>query len=151
MPQWSEKFETGDPQIDADHREFFLRVEALRLAIESGHAAERAAELLTLLHEHALAHFQREESTMERSGCPAHGENCTAHAEFARKLEGWTQLICLTPPTPSLVEDIHREASAWMSQHILRIDCRLRGCLRRHSHSAKSPAEPALVAPVSAP
>ena len=128
MSHWNVNFETGNPQIDADHREFFHRVEALRLAIEAGEAAARAAELLALLHEHALAHFHREESVMRHSGCPAHEANCTAHAEFARKLDGWTQLMCLTPPTPSLVADIHREASAWMSQHILRIDCRLRGC-----------------------
>lgn len=129
MTDWSERFETGDPQIDADHREFFRRIEALKAAFAAGAPANRATELLQLLHEHALAHFQREELAMARAGCSAHTENCAAHREFARKLDGWTQLLCLSGPTPSLVQDIHRESAAWMRHHIMRVDCRMRGCL----------------------
>jgi len=130
MIDWSERFDTGDPQIDADHREFFRRIEALKTAFAGGAPANRATELLKLLHEHALAHFQREEHAMARANCGAHHANCAAHQEFARKLEGWTQLLCLSGATPSLVEDIHRESAAWMQHHILRVDCQLRGCLR---------------------
>lgn len=128
--QWSEIYETGDPQIDADHRAFFQGLEALRQAIEHGRPVEHAAELLSILHEHALAHFQREEITMHRVGCPAHAQNCAEHHDFIRKLDGWTQLICFSQLTPSLVVDIHREASHWMTNHILKTDCRLRGCLK---------------------
>ncbi|MBI5422992.1 MAG: hemerythrin family protein [Opitutae bacterium] len=141
MTDWSERFETGDPQIDADHREFFLRIEALKAAFAAGAPTNRAAELLQLLHEHALAHFQREELAMARAGCGAHIENCTAHREFARKLDGWTQLLCLSGPTPSLVEDIHRESAAWMRHHILRVDCRLRGCLAAKTNRIATAAD----------
>ncbi|MBX3738637.1 MAG: hemerythrin family protein [Candidatus Didemnitutus sp.] len=141
MTDWSERFETGDPQIDADHREFFRRIAALKAAFAAGAPANRAAELLQLLHDHALAHFQREELTMAHTGCNAHAENCAAHQEFARKLDGWTQLLCLSGPTPSLVEDIHRESAAWMRHHILRVDCRLRGCLAAKTDRSATAAD----------
>jgi len=130
MLQWSEKYATGFPHIDADHRDFLQRAAALRTAIDHGAGPAKIAELLALLQEHALRHFQREEVLMAQVGCPAHASNCAAHREFARKLEGWTQLLCLSNASASLLSDIHREATQWMEQHIACIDCELRRCRR---------------------
>ncbi|MBA4137787.1 MAG: hypothetical protein C0518_10765 [Opitutus sp.] len=131
MTPWSARFETGHPDIDADHREFFRHLETLRKALDHGAGVEKAAELLAVLQEHALGHFQREEKHMRDVACPALHRNCSAHAEFARKLEGWTQLLCLGGQSLSLIEDIHRESSTWMEAHIAGIDCQLRGCTVR--------------------
>lgn len=128
MSTWLESYTTGHPQIDADHREFFRRADKLRTAIEQDAGPEKVAELLALLQEHALIHFQREEALMKRVGCRSHKKNCAAHHEFARKLEGWTQLLCLSGSSASLLADIHRESTRWMAEHISGIDCDLSSC-----------------------
>lgn len=128
MNTWSESLCTGHAQIDADHREFFRQLTELQKAIDDGVGADRTAELISILQEHALGHFQREELHMEKVKCRSSKQNCAAHREFARKLEGWTMLLCASGGSPSLMQDIHRESGAWMESHIQNVDRHLRDC-----------------------
>jgi hemerythrin len=132
MTPWSPRFETGHPRIDAEHREFFRQLSALHDAIEAGAGREKIVELISILQRYALGHFAHEERHMQRVGCPAHNENCAAHRAFADKLDGWLGLLGTSNSSVSLLQDIHRESTAWIESHIARIDCRLRGC-----HAAK--------------
>jgi hemerythrin len=126
MTNWDPNLETGHRQIDEDHREILRRFVSLKDAIDGGAGRERTVEMITLLHDYVLGHFDREEAYMLCVHCPAHGNNCTAHGEFARKLEGWIDLLTMSGTPVSMLLDVHREASAWIVSHILSIDCQLR-------------------------
>jgi hemerythrin len=60
--------------------------------------------------------------------CSAHSENCTAHREFIRRLDGWLELLTFGSTPISVLRDIQQQSTAWIEDHIVRIDCRLRGC-----------------------
>jgi len=128
MTTWSARFETGHPQIDAEHREFIRQLQALKAAIDAGAGREQTVELIVILQKYALGHFAREEAHMLNVKCPATGANCSAHREFARKLDGWLELLSYSGTPVSLLLEVHRESIQWIENHILNIDCRLRGC-----------------------
>lgn len=130
MTTWRPHLETGHPQIDAEHREIIRQLDDLKWAIDAGAGRERTVELITMLQHYALKHFAREEALMLRVRCPLHAVNCAAHAEFARKLAGWLELLTYSGTPISLVLEVHREAIGWIERHILHVDCGLRGCAR---------------------
>ena len=139
MINWSARFETGHAQIDAEHREFFNKLNGLQLALEAGAGRERIVELINLLQRYVLGHFAREETLMRRTHCPAYEQNRTAHREFERKLEVWLELFSTGGTPVSLLLDVHRESFAWIEAHILNCDCRLRGCRLPESELTNSP------------
>jgi hemerythrin-like metal-binding protein len=139
MTPWSPRFETGHAQIDAEHREFFDKLNGLKQAMESGAGRERIVELINLLQRYVLGHFAREESLMHRTCCPAYEENRAAHREFERKLECWLELLSSSNSPVSLLLDVHRESFAWIEAHILNCDCQLRGCRLPDKSQTNSP------------
>lgn len=128
MIAWNARFETGHDQIDAEHREFFAKLNIMKLELEAGAGRERIVELINLLQRYVLGHFAREEGLMRRTCCPAYEQNRAAHREFERKLEGWLLLLSSSGSPVSLLVDVHRESFAWIENHILNCDCQLRGC-----------------------
>ncbi|MCX6954655.1 MAG: hemerythrin domain-containing protein [Verrucomicrobia bacterium] len=133
MTTWNERFETGHAQIDAEHREFFRQLNALKGAVESGAGRERVVDLITILQTYVLGHFAREEAHMARVDCPALQANCAAHRDFALKLEHWLELLTMSGTPVSMLLDVHRESIGWIEAHIINIDCRLRGCVSKGS------------------
>ena len=139
MTNWSPRYETGHELIDAEHREFFAKLNTLKQALEAGAGRERIVELINLLQRYVLGHFAREESLMRRTNCPAYEQNRTAHREFERKLEGWLVLLSSNGSPVSLLLDVHRESFAWIEDHIINCDCQLRGCRVPDKHPTNSP------------
>jgi hemerythrin-like metal-binding protein len=131
MPTWNARLETGHEQIDAEHREFFRQLRALKDAVEAGAGRERMVVLINLLQNYVLGHFAREEALMAEVGCPALRANCTAHREFEGKLDRWLELLTMSGTPVSMLLDVYRESIRWIEAHILNIDCRLRGCASR--------------------
>ena len=130
MTIWTQEFETGHPQIDAEHREFIRQLNEIRAAIDAGAGRELIVRLIILLQNYALAHFAREEAHMHRVGCPTHRKNCEAHGEFSEKLAGWLVLLSYSGTSVTLMAEVHRESLAWIESHIKTVDCGLRRCPR---------------------
>ena len=116
MTNWNPRFEAGQAEIDADHREFFAKLSVLKQVIEVGAGRERIVELINLLQRYVLGHFAREESLVRRTNRPAYEVNRAAHREFAHKLEGWLALLSTNGSPMSLLLDVHREAFAWIEK-----------------------------------
>ena len=149
MTTWNERLETGHAQIDADHKEFFRQLHAVKVAVDGGAGRERMVELITILQQYVLGHFSREEAHMVRVACPALGANRNAHRDFAQRLDRWLELLTMSGTPVSMLLDVHRESVSWIEAHIINIDCRLRGCASKDAahgtdHSLLSaPAKPA--------
>ena len=128
MTQWSPHLETGHAQIDSEHRELLAQLQSLKDAVDGGAGRERIAELIKILQAYVLGHFAREEAHMQRVNCPATELNRAAHRVFEHKLEGWLFLLSASGSPVSMLQDVHREACAWIEDHILKCDCQLRRC-----------------------
>lgn len=49
MPSWNPRFETGHPQIEAEHQEFFRNLDELRAAIDAGEGRARIVDLIVIV------------------------------------------------------------------------------------------------------
>jgi len=126
MLQWSQDLETGHAAIDQEHREIFDRLNHIGAALDHGADPEALRQLIHLLLDYSQRHFRHEEHVMHCRRCPLHQANCTAHQDFVARTVHWLAIMnCGVVPT-SLIADIHAELSAWIEQHIARIDLSLR-------------------------
>lgn len=128
MITWSDKLETGHAIVDNDHKQLVTQLNALSDSLKSGVGSERLVEMIVFLNHYAREHFAREEAHMQRVGCPAYTDNCRAHDQFVSKLEAWIARLKSAGASTSLVLEVHREACAWIQNHIVGVDCKLRGC-----------------------
>ena len=142
MPHWNPNFETGHVAIDAEHREFVRQLDLLKTAIDAGAGREKVVDLIVVLQHYVLGHFAREEAHMLRVGCPAHEANCAAHREFALKFDHWLELLTFAGTPVSLLLEVHHESLAWITRHILKVDCSLRACSVHDHPSDSSPSGP---------
>jgi len=128
MIQWNHSLETGHAMVDNDHKQLVEQLNQLSDALTRGEGKECIMGMIVFLNSYAREHFAREETHMQRIGCPVLGENCRAHAQFLTKLSGWLERLKATGASTPLVLEIHREACAWITSHIVGVDCKLRGC-----------------------
>ncbi|HVS51741.1 MAG TPA: hemerythrin family protein [Opitutaceae bacterium] len=128
MIQWSSSLETGHAMVDNDHKRLIDQLNQLSEALQRGAGKEEITGMIVFLNSYAREHFAREETHMQRIGCPVLNENCRAHALFLSKLSGWIERLRSAGASTSLVLEVHRESCAWIKSHIVGIDCKLRGC-----------------------
>lgn len=80
---WTEKFATGNPEIDEQHRQLIRHVNRLEaLLIQTNPSAGEIAfisEFLDFLENYIQYHFAFEENCMACNRCPAHEKNREAH------------------------------------------------------------------------
>lgn len=127
MIPWNETLMTGHPQVDADHKQLIDALNQLEAALREGKTQESIAPIIEFLNRYTREHFAREESHMQKVGCPAYEDNCREHALLVSRLDAWINRLEYGPSL-TLVLEIHREIANWIRNHILKTDCRLRGC-----------------------
>lgn len=127
MIVWSTEFETGHKAIDDEHRKLVEGLNNLENALKTGAGRAEISNMIFFLDAYARQHFKHEEGHMKKTGCPAFADNCREHQAFLMRLGGWLQQL-KNQPTTALVLEVHRETSAWIRNHMLKVDCKLRGC-----------------------
>jgi hemerythrin len=128
MIQWHATLETGHALVDSDHRQLISTLNELEQALKQGVGKDELARIITFLVVYANAHFAREEQHMREVQCPSLLPNCLAHSALRRKLDSWMETMGRSGPSTTLVLEIYREMSSWITQHIRKVDCQLRGC-----------------------
>jgi hemerythrin len=135
MLQWTEKFETGHPLIDAQHRMLISYVNRLEDLSGNTNPSREEVELvlrfIEFLEDYLLMHFKAEEDCMYRFRCPAHYDNQRAHGEFLDFFRGFKRQFGIEGYRPEVVRELFDACIAWIQRHILRIDVQLRSCQTR--------------------
>jgi hemerythrin-like metal-binding protein len=128
MIQWTDSLATGHQMVDQDHQQLIKSLNELEQALKNGAGREQVTQLIAFLNDYARGHFSREEAHMVRVGCPAHAENQREHQQFVARLDGWVSRLKFEGSSTPLVLEVYRDTSAWIRAHILKVDCKLRGC-----------------------
>jgi hemerythrin len=128
MIQWNPALETGHQMVDSDHQKLISTLNELDEALKNGTGKEELSRIVTFLVVYTKAHFAREEQHMRAVNCPSMVQNCAAHGVLKKKLDGWVETMKTSGPTTPLLLEVYRETSAWITAHILRVDCQLRNC-----------------------
>jgi hemerythrin len=130
MLQWSAHFETGHLEIDSQHRtliDYINRLEEMSHTTNPDRVeAEFLFNLVDFVESYTKTHFALEESCMARHRCPAHEENKAAHAQFLGFFRNFKHRFETEGCRPEVVKELHDTCSAWVQNHILRVDQKLR-------------------------
>lgn len=128
---WDERrMSTGVPEIDMQHQMLIDQLNLMFRMMHEGKGGAKLNELLEFCAKYALAHFAHEESCMHLHRCPAASANRTAHAEFIRVFTAFRKRLEVEGPTLKLTLEVQKQLSDWLSNHIVRTDTALRGCVR---------------------
>ncbi len=101
--QLTPDLETGNAQIDGEHRELFLRINRLLDACSVGQGREEAGPALQFLLDYVNTHFQHEESLQREAGYPNYPGHHTFHTGYVKKLRA---LAADIPSTGATISDL---------------------------------------------
>ena len=127
MIQWAPSLATGHPTIDDDHQKLIAALNDLEVAIRKGADTGNLIEILSFLICYTREHFTREEALMEAVQCSARAENAHTHAMLLNRISSsWVPRLN-DQEAQELACEIRDELTAWIKNHILCVDCKLRG------------------------
>jgi hemerythrin len=118
--RWSEALSIGVPEIDAQHRELFRRVEGLLAAMRANDPG--VLRLVNYLAGHVEVHFRAEEDLMSRLGYPGVAEHVAEHRAFLDEFERLEHAFAQEGATASLVLRLERWLTAWLAEHVSAMD-----------------------------
>lgn len=135
MLPWSEKFETGNPEIDLQHKMLISYINRLEIIACNTNPDRQEAEFLLnfvdFVETYTVVHFKHEESCMVRYRCLAYQENKDAHERFLQFFRHFKQRFQQEGCRPEVLKELHDACCSWIQTHILRIDLQLKPCLEK--------------------
>jgi hemerythrin len=131
--------ETGDAEIDEQHRELFDRLDRLLAASRERRTREEVARMVSFLGDYVVHHFTAEDRMMTLTNYPEADPHRAEHARFVREFGALSLEFESEGPTTVFIVRIVNRVTSWLRQHIYRTD----RMLVEHLKSRYGPARPA--------
>jgi hemerythrin-like metal-binding protein len=126
---WDDRYATGVPAIDAQHKALFQSAQDLQEAVAAGTPDEAVTRVLDHLVTYCKTHFADEETHMDRLGFP----ELAAHQEEHRKL--MARVYGLLERHATGEQQVPMELSIlithWLRAHIREFDQRMADYVRK--------------------
>ena len=117
-------------EIDREHQELHLRVEALVHAIRRGSSRDEVGRTLGYLQKYADTHLTGEDALMRQVGFPDLERHRAEHEDFLRTLAALKAEHEAAGPSPSLILRVSTCIRSWVRDHAFRADRQLLEYLR---------------------
>lgn len=130
MMQWNESLSVGIELIDAQHKSWIERFNAVSAAIENVQGPQRIAEALTFLGDYTKFHFETEERHMAEHAYPEVEAHKAKHAELKKTLADLEQEYEEEGATHILAESIDTFLANWLVSHIQQVDLKFGAFLK---------------------
>lgn len=121
---FTQKYMTGIPQIDEEHRRLFEIIGDAYELVEAHEVEDKYDDIMNLLdrlEEYTRYHFSNEEEYMEQHNCPQLEMQIRAHTAFLERLEEKDLGECAEDQQEYL-EELVDFLFGWLSNHILKMD-----------------------------
>lgn len=119
---WDKNLETGDPEIDGQHRELFHRIDKLLAASREKRSREEVAQMLTFLGDYVVHHFAAEERMMAAADYPEQEAHRAEHARFVQEFGILYREFKAEGPTTLFIIRVGNRITGWLREHIYRTD-----------------------------
>lgn len=119
---WDPSLLTGVVDLDRQHREIFLRLDALIDAIRRGCSRDEVGRTLAFLASYVVDHFAAEEALWDEVGYPGAERHRAEHTRFAQDLAALVSEHRRDGATPSLIVRVNGWLTGWLREHIGRSD-----------------------------
>ena len=128
--EWNEQYRIGVPEIDQHHQTIIEQLAKLHEQMKLGKGKEIIGETLTFMASYVKMHFAEEEKLMEKYDCPIAALNKQQHAEYIEKLNVFKDEFEKNHTNPVLVLNVQQDLVTWITNHILKIDLKLKDCMK---------------------
>lgn len=136
--QWNEFLETGVSEIDAQHKELFIRVNAYIKALMDDAVPEEIDRLFKFLGEYIDMHFSTEEKLLLEAAYPDLHIHKAQHNYFRVRFAALKKTYDIQGITEGLLQRTHREVANWLITHVAKTDHEWVAFLKRKEEEAVS-------------
>jgi hemerythrin len=107
---WSENLASGSSEIDTQHKELFIRVNSLLLAVDQGTTArEEVSKIVQYLTDYVVFHFGNEEKYMAKYNYSSARAHKAQHEQFVKtfmKLRDRLMMEGINAPLAQEIKDL---------------------------------------------
>jgi len=125
ITDWNSNLETGNDQIDAQHRELLERFKHFSDACRNGKGKAEVAALYEFLEKYAVKHFGTEEALMGHHNYPYITTHRMEHQDFTTKLRHLKYEIDRDHITLPLIIETSENLLRWIINHIHKTDVQM--------------------------
>ncbi len=123
--EWHDDLLIHVPVIDAQHKEYFLRVNQVLHHAAMGESAKEMADALAFVGSYAVFHFDSEQDAMRFANYPGLDAHVEQHQHFAARLEKLAAAFVADGFHPTLGKELNALLVDWFVYHIRTVDQRL--------------------------
>jgi len=132
---WTDDLSTGSDDIDEQHKELFLRINAFTEACRHGKGKEEVKKVIQFLDDYVVSHFSNEEQYMQRYAYPDYLAHKSQHLDFMETFSTLKKQIVDEGPGVHLVIQTKDMVVQWLLSHIRKVDKALGSFLKTKSLS----------------
>ncbi|MDR1727482.1 MAG: bacteriohemerythrin [Acidobacteriota bacterium] len=120
--EWSSDIETGNAQIDAQHKELIKAINNLLEACSQGKGKAEIGTTVDFLHDYTVKHFTDEQMLQQRYGYPDYARHKQLHDGFTALVRNLADQMKRDGPTVALVVQVSSNVGDWLINHIKKED-----------------------------
>jgi len=118
---WQEKYETGNKQVDDEHKEIFNLVQkVIDAAFED--RGEKVETIIDFLANYTIKHFEHEERLMLESNYPNLYAHKKQHSDFLDEVKKLKAKVTLENDSAANNVAINKVIVNWLTNHVLGSD-----------------------------
>ena len=115
---WTREMETGNAQIDAEHKELIQACNNLLAACAAGTVKEKLSQTVDFLKQYTQTHFRHEEGLQIESGYPDYENHKKYHEALMNMVDDLSNRLKIEGPTLQLMGEINKQLGIWLINHI---------------------------------
>ncbi|MFZ3073363.1 MAG: bacteriohemerythrin [Thermodesulfobacteriota bacterium] len=120
--KWTEDLAVNIPEIDEQHKELFLRIDALHCAIFEGKGSIELSALFAFLGDYVTIHFNDEEGIMARHDYPNLSIHKDEHRGFKDRFGRLKQKCELGRAGRDMAIEVDKVVCDWLIRHVCMAD-----------------------------
>lgn len=122
---WTKDLETGNAQIDAEHKELIRAINNLITACSAGNGRNELNRTMDFLEQYTKTHFQHEQTLQLQSGYPDYANHKKYHEGFIKVVDNLSARLKSEGASIMLVGEINRQLAGWLVNHIKNEDVKV--------------------------
>ncbi len=126
MIKWEEKFATGVPDLDEQHKKIFSFLNDFENMVKQHKTAASIKKAIDFLEHYAKIHFNFEEISMTKYHCLERMKNKDDHQVFLDTVTKYRARFAKEGYTEGLLRELHRWIEKWITEHICTVDVHLK-------------------------
>lgn len=119
--EWHKKYETGNEEVDNEHKEIFALVKkVINAAFDS--QEEKIETTIDFLADYTIRHFAHEERIMEESNYPDTDIHKKQHQDFVKDVVALKERVMVESDSRKSSIEVNNVIVDWLTAHVLGSD-----------------------------